>query len=624
MATPELPRPFYNAWFDFLKAVGKAGKSADESLELLSQPLKTAYASEVEFDCALFAALRSCLEDLELPSEDDNTIILDAKGNHAIGISRQMISASNLLDRSNLEKASISSTGSGLNLKSAPDHSVCLLRKHREKWSVTDCFSVVELKMSDSNCKTFYWLKNDGYQVDLADKHGPLAQVIMYNLGCIVLHRAKRGVLGNHVPLVIIAGQRLYKSDTETHEPQKQKETVRWVSGDLFVPAACGGDYSYAIKSFGQFHNNNQQDKDRSVEQALSLYIDAFCFGLNDAIAIHRKLTYGELPLARPASGQRLMIGNKPLELQLCASPIPGASVTQDAKERSIWKVSQGEIFKGKIDLFDTLQHSGAKAVVFAPEKGKMLKDAIVLAKISSSAVHNLLINPYFAFKALNELKRSTALTKELGSVLYAVVSPNPGLITIMSDLTAQGYGNLHPIRYSGKLATLWRGFQVVVKTVLLPMAKKDVLHSDIRPGYDFTANILCKLTKDEGGVETAAMKLIDYESAVEFDAWLRGAGGAGLDGRYIKYELGWDATTVVWWQCMAVAYSWKEKLSAETLRTENGMGMMKTYLRGEESGPSWLKKYRQLATPGRKIGVRALNASLKRLAAEFEDQETQ
>jgi hypothetical protein len=152
----------------------------------------------------------------------------------------------NLIDHNDLETTS----GSGSNLNSVQDHSICLFQKQGEPWSVTDCFSPVQLKMSDNNCEAFQTLYTDAYQVDLAQRHGALGQAIMHSLGSIVLHRAKRGVMGSHVPLVIIAGQRLYRNkksrkkgnpESTQHNP---RETLRWVSGVRFIPVECGGQYS--------------------------------------------------------------------------------------------------------------------------------------------------------------------------------------------------------------------------------------------------------------------------------------------------------------------------------------------------------------------------------------------
>jgi hypothetical protein len=105
----------------------------------------------------------------------------------------------------------------------------------------------------------------------------------------------------------------------------------------------------------------------------------------------------------------------------------------------------------------------------------------------------------------------------------------------------------------------LWAGFEELVKEVLLPMAQLGIVHPDIRPGFDTTFNILCKM--DEGD-EKASLKLIDFESLVLVNRWNAPEG----DGRYIRFESNWDATTFLWWQCVCLAYSWKNELDSNAL----------------------------------------------------------
>jgi hypothetical protein len=201
-----------------------------------------------------------------------------------------------------------------------------------------------------------------------------------------------------------------------------------------------------------------------------------------------------------------------------------------------------------------------------------------VLVKVSSRAVHGLLVDPTTAHLALKCIKRinpaddlpphmvlerarleegHAALRNEISSVLYAAVRMDAGMVTIMRDLSAEGYKALKPKDHPQKLRSLWAGFQELVNHVLLPMANMCFIHADIRPGYDETANILCRFEIDG----RASLKLIDFESLVEIKDWK-----APLSGSYIKRQNNWTATTFVWWQCVAVAYAWVRKVSAMTL----------------------------------------------------------
>jgi hypothetical protein len=156
--------------------------------------------------------------------------------------------------------------------------------------------------------------------------------------------------------------------------------------------------------------------------------------------------------------------------------------------------------------------------------------------------------------------------------------------------MTEQGYGSLKPVEGRGQIAALWDGFKDLVEKVLLPMAELGIVHAGIQPGYDITSSIICKLERREDGrVEKATMKLIDFESLVNFKIWDAGYS----DGRYVRKEYDWDAKTYLWWQCMAVAYTWRETLSADSLRTDRTLKKMKMALLNGSSGPVWLDQFR-------------------------------
>lgn len=72
-------------------------------------------------------------------------------------------------------------------------------------------------------------------------------------------------------------------------------------------------------------------------------------------------------------------------------------------------------------------------------------------------------------------------------------------------------------------ISEYWREFQVLVKTVLLPLAENDIIYQDLRPGFDVTSNIL-RVAEDEG----TKIRLIDFESLCSFDGY-----SSILDERY-------------------------------------------------------------------------------------------
>jgi hypothetical protein len=189
-------------------------------------------------------------------------------------------------------------------------------------------------------------------------------------------------------------------------------------------------------------------------------------------------------------------------------------------------------------------------------------------------------------------------MVKEIGSVLYAAIEMGAGVVTIMTDLSYQGYKTLEPDIDDGScLPVMWAGFADLVETVLLPMAELNVIHPDIRPGYDVTFNILCKLEDDGGAMSgrKASMKLIDYESLVDVDKWTVPIVKRKSDGRFLPNMGEWDATTYVWWQCVFIAYVWSERIVAGDVdkkrdaKTEMVVDFLKEVLLiGETIDPGW------------------------------------
>jgi hypothetical protein len=364
----------------------------------------------------------------------------------------------------------------------------------------------------------------------------------------------------------------------------RKLKRARWVSGQLHVPEALGNRFYFSVKDFGCFDDEN------SIENALALYLETMLFGLNVAIQVlHELADADDVPPSPPvpASGQRLMIGSAPLaQLEYCASPIVGANLT---KFGETWTVTQGDLYIGKLAVHGFLKFARSK-VVFLSRGVNETVELDVLVKVSSTAVHSVLVNPLSTYDALREIRFADSfqfeeplkkLVDELGSVLYAVVGTDVGLLTVMADLSKKGYVSLQPIDYENDLSTLWDAFSELVNKVLLPMAEiATVIHPDIRPGYDATSNILVRDNTSEGNV---SMKLVDYESLVRFPKWEAPATGRYLQRREIE-----DATTFVWWQCVAMAYFWSEKIDVKPPRGEETMRILK-----RDDGPQWLMNLR-------------------------------
>lgn len=79
-------------------------------------------------------------------------------------------------------------------------------------------------------------------------------------------------------------------------------------------------------------------------------------------------------------------------------------------------------------------------------------------------------------------------------------------------------------------------------------------MHADIRPGYDFTSNILLRLDEED----ESEMVLIDLDSLSSFAA----LPAIDFPGYLSKENL--NPYSYVWWQCFAVAVMWKRESHQE------------------------------------------------------------
>jgi hypothetical protein len=608
--------------------------SADDAFQILQVPFSD-LNDEGRFDMALFKAIKECLKTCIWNDVDREYFLVRRTvngmvGNRdlAVGLARYkaMLRDISLTEVPGKICLPCQKRGDFMSYESKSKHGLCLFERgigesSNNTWKVTDCLSLVELTTNEKACADFEpdtWSKGHINSPEQHGVHRALGQALLYTLGGVLPFHARRGILAKSLPVAIIAAKEkaykrmMHETDPDTmgtdddsleegsqSDANKQNSAIklRWVSASIQIPEACGDWLTYSVHDFDRFCKDLPAER-KSIEQALVLYIETVAFGLKSALTILSDIDSGVKPPPKPASGQFLKIGKRALDWPLCASPIPGVNAIHHASGRH-WTISQGELFSGTLNLretFDGYQHS---YVLFLDDDAAN-ETVQVLVKVSSRAVHFHLIEPSYAFSALERINlypfsgmamatlvntlgdglegisskevesilASAALAREISSVLYAVVATSTGMVTIMSDLSAQGYTTLSAAAHKDKLSVLWAGFQVLVTKVLLPMAAKRMVHVDIRPGFDETSNVLVKFKEgtattegEETTSEWAIMKLIDYESVVGITNWR----APFQSGNYIKSDFKWTATTFVWWQCLAVAYAWKKEILAKT-----------------------------------------------------------
>lgn len=576
------PRNLADVWKDlhreFPVTETKAVLPFDNAWKILQPVMKKEYDCDAAFHQRLFEALKECFGTYvmtlfqQCPLDPDattneNFIVLDIDrkqgGKYAVGFARNVSCTVGLVP----ERTDSSSVGVTKNCKI--DLGSCLLLEQGNKmWKATDIFSLAELKTSKTSCNDI----EDVEEFNLVANHGPFCQALTSTLGYALLCHARNGVLRNPVETNVGA------ETASTSTPKKElplavisgviagpdgarAKKLRWVSGGLLFPEACGNQFQYCLKSFGKYHEDVADDEKNSIAMALSLLLDTLLFGLR---AARRVLTdrVGNPHQPDPVSGTKLKIGNQLLDFPLLASPIPKPEHAADqTSSNQALVVSQAEFFRGHLNVSETL----AKSEMF-PYLFRQFGDANegpVLVKVTSMAVHPFLISTSDTFSAIagaTDILASPRIDdtglhgqETVAGALLAVIDNGCSLITIMADLSTQNYAPLRPeTAFPSQLSTLWEGFKDLVKGVLLPLASRGVIHADIRPGFDFTTNILVKIV-GEGKVR---MELVDFESLVGISNWRISETKIG----YINPQWEWGATTFVWWQCVFVAFAWLEE----------------------------------------------------------------
>jgi hypothetical protein len=585
----------------------------------LRKVMRDEYKTEEDFIKDLFLALRECLGKLVIPipkkkkngkkgknrpqgkKVEDYSIIFKyglqgqrtSPTKYAIGIAGETNAEQKIDDDDRKDTNKTDNNSSGVATRAKMNHCTCLLQGEKDgTWTVVACLSAVEFKIS--NQSGFATLKVSDNKVDkftLKSNPGGVTQVMMYSLGWVLPSHAKLGLLKDDLCWATIIGNKRATPKNVTEPPTEPKTKkskpapqvrTRAVSGKLYIPEACGDRIKFAVTGYVNPEEGNCT-QEAAIDRAISIYFKTLFFGLDVA------KRWMDSPKPVPpctTSGKKVMIG--PVELKnltLRTSATFGKFRTDYQDHEAKWKVNQGEILTGKVNIYQIENQLPRKKkddfVAFKVDNVEL--DVVV--KVSSLAVHGYLVHPDRSIAALKAIQ---AARVDLSEVLYAAYRTPTGLITIMADLSLQGYNLLKPMDGELLLSKLWKAFQDMVTTVLLPMADFEFIHPDIRPGCDVTANILCKIDRNS---EQATMRLIDYESLIKTKLWRP---PMSSDFKYIGWDDGWTAETFVWWQCITTAFAWIERKTQSEMVKINLKSMLSS--KRDTKDTSWLEKFRDHA----------------------------
>jgi hypothetical protein len=538
--------------------------NADAAWRVFSRVMTADHADENEFSkqlfCALFEVLGGDMNNLDRRNFRKFTIKSSGRG--AVGFARDGVRREGHLGFPSCYGAAENSVC---------DHA-CFFR-HSKDARDFECYDVtasVELKMSDTNCKPF--VLNSKNEISRTPKlqsdHGALGQALLYALD--TLHcLARRGVLSLSqrdeaphdivLPVVVLAGKRT--SDENANR-------LCCVDATLNIPEYVGGLVTYKVESHITFQEVDFEKK------AIACYLRALRKGLKNANAIYDQYRATPSLLRPPDSmcGAKLRIGTYEVPGPvLVASPIPYANATTYP---ALARIAQGELFSFAAADSTWLRQAGKSFVVFGDSTNDQEQ---LLLKVSCAAVHNNLIAKKDCWSALRNIRAgSAALKAKIAEVLLLCWRPKDAytLVTVMKD-RRNTHSHLYPSQFTVEMGRLWAGFSTLVKDLLLPLARLEVIHADIRVGWRKTHNILYPKNDKEDG-----LLLIDYDSLIEGDLAVEvEENGSAVSMKILNYNLGPQSSVqYVLWQILWMAYVWALRNDEDDLVFRD---FFATYVRG-------------------------------------------
>lgn len=540
---------FDNAWVSVSPFVPGANKQNCQ--DALMKCLKKKHKDEADFDVALFEALAvglagsttragisrrrttagHCREMLifnRLRWEETEPYS-DWKYEYAVAVTTQVTKGGDL----GIPKSM------GCAKSSRQDHSCVIASRKNVKrngtgeyygWNIVECLSTTELKRRTTSVKV---KKSSRGSADFIaspigePEFGALWQTIAYVISdvwtCIARRDAtkKDGTTPGEIPFAILA----------CDESGVTKSTDRFVFGHVLIPAVCGDPFAFNLVASKRFSETD------SVERAAAAYINVIANGL----------ALGESIKTGRECNVHSLIG---LELQMFGRPQPGFNLKYSPHARlGQFVTTQGEIWGGTIadvsEIASVVRETSFpfQRLQFVDSFDSFTGETPLLIKAVSKMIHNTLVSQEANWVALN-LIVSRNIEECVNKVLLAAErSLTRGTTLLMHDL--QGYSDLQPENHSD-MRLLWSQFSALVRKTLLGLAREGIVHPDIRPGYDFTSNIL----KSE-----SEMLLIDLDSLVS----ILQVPNTGHSERYIDHS-GLNQFGYVWWQCFVVAMAWKLK----------------------------------------------------------------
>jgi hypothetical protein len=569
---------FETEWENLANHYG-SGTTSDTAWGFFSKVIDEEHVNEEEFDLKLFGALKNALGDVADQVVFDNGFSLPPNNSHSPSSNRQI---------GFCRKPGCTLTGLDEDYGDVRnfymDH-VCFVADSTDTHSTGwDWMAVIELKIGNAGPKKFETETYGKIEVvtskpDLGGDHDAIGQALLYTLDTWY-SLARQGIEVKKLPITVLTGRKKGKN-------KETPECLLCVDAWLHIPEYPGGSFTYTIDSFLPFPSASasQSEKTEIYKGAIAVYLRTLGFGMEHGQSILER-NDAQLPISLCC--RKLKLGDKVFsttDAKLIASPIPESLKIDDR-----FKISQGELFKltptSNTAQCSLLQLFGAKKSLFelksrvfgfAPEDCIIVADHILI-KVSCVSVHSTLIPLVECGTTLLSLcfEADKTLKSKIAEVLLAVVRGDNTLVTVMRDLSISttengAYGMLSPSKIykedRKKLKQLWIGLTKLVDDILLPLARLKIIHSDIRPGWETTYNILCR--EVEGG--EIELQLVDYES-LHMDYYHVENSQTISSARHTRNssgELYMNAKEYLWWLILWTAYNWHQQPHASGTETK-------------------------------------------------------
>lgn len=413
-------------------------------------------------------------------------------------------------------------------------------RKAKNEWIVDQILAAVELKMSDTACRRFdvestkrslgsdeasERVRVQCFRESNDARYGPLGQELAYVFGHVLWGRAALGLeIERSLPMAVVAGKRIGEASP--------KDALCWFHGNLLVPEECGGKFRFNVDAIGGFDEDGRR---ASGMEALAVYANVMMNGRSAAQDWLK--SHATLRPPVPMCGRTLRFGSEDLSgMRLELSPVTKGDDRVDVPDddstpavNTAPKISQGELFAGEVDMARLRNgNPESKAISWCNDASEGFNSNKVMVKVSSRACYNSLVGREGLVWNHKRMAAWSQVRRLLSQSLFGVYSTalGYGLVQVMPDLTHQGFELLCPesLKDDNQWNSMWHAFKAFVDKILIPLAEADVIHPDLRPGYNCTANLLYNRTAKE-------MRMIDLDSLVLFTTWSQSNPG---DDRYI------------------------------------------------------------------------------------------